>query len=51
MVVNRQWILARTPPEGLPTPDDFKFVESSMPVPKQTVCTPSSIVVKGITGA
>jgi NADPH-dependent curcumin reductase CurA len=35
MVVNRQWILARTPPEGLPTPDDFKFVESSMPVPKQ----------------
>jgi NADPH-dependent curcumin reductase CurA len=31
ILVNRQWILARTPPEGMPTPDDFKMVESSVP--------------------
>lgn len=31
--MNGQWILARTPPGGMPTADDFRFVESSMPVP------------------
>jgi NADPH-dependent curcumin reductase CurA len=31
--VNRQWILARTPPGGLPTDADFKMVETSLPEP------------------
>jgi NADPH-dependent curcumin reductase CurA len=35
--MNKQWLLARTPPGGLPTDDDFKWVETpiSEPGPKQ----------------
>ncbi len=31
--MNKQWLLARTPSEGLPTDDDFNFVESPIPEP------------------
>jgi NADPH-dependent curcumin reductase len=31
--MNQQWILARTPPGGLPTEADFKLVEAPMPDP------------------
>jgi NADPH-dependent curcumin reductase CurA len=31
--MNQQWILARTPPEGLPTDADFKLVETPVPEP------------------
>ena len=33
MAMNKQWLLARTPPEGLPTDGDFKWVETPMPEP------------------
>jgi NADPH-dependent curcumin reductase CurA len=31
--MNKQWLLARTPTEALPTDDDFTWVESPMPEP------------------
>jgi NADPH-dependent curcumin reductase CurA len=31
--MNKQWILARTPPAGLPTAADFKLVEAPIPEP------------------
>ncbi len=31
--MNTQWILARTPPEGLPTDGDFRLVETPIPEP------------------
>jgi NADPH-dependent curcumin reductase CurA len=31
--MNRQWILARTPPGGLPTDADFRLVETPLPEP------------------
>ena len=31
--MNRQWILARTPPGGLPTDEDFTLVERPVPEP------------------
>jgi NADPH-dependent curcumin reductase CurA len=31
--MNKQWILARTPPGGLPTDDDFRLVETPTPEP------------------
>jgi hypothetical protein len=31
--MNQQWLLARRPPEGLPTDDDFKWVETPIPEP------------------
>jgi NADPH-dependent curcumin reductase len=31
--MNQQWVLARTPPGGLPTEADFKLVEAPMPDP------------------
>jgi NADPH-dependent curcumin reductase CurA len=31
--MNRQWILARTPPEWLPTDDDFTLIETPIPEP------------------
>ena len=31
--MNTQWILARTPPGGLPVDDDFRLVETPMPSP------------------
>ena len=31
--MNKQWLLARTPPGGLPTDDDFKWVETPIPEP------------------
>jgi NADPH-dependent curcumin reductase CurA len=31
--MNKQWILARTPPGGLPTDDDFRLVETPIPEP------------------
>ena len=31
--MNRQWLLARTPPEGLPLADDFEWRESAVPDP------------------
>jgi NADPH-dependent curcumin reductase CurA len=33
--MNKQWILARKPLGGLPTDDDFKWVESAIPEPAQ----------------
>ena len=33
MTVNQQWLLARTPPEGLPLAADFEWRESAMPDP------------------
>ena len=32
-MTNKQWLLARTPPAGLPTDDDFSLVETPMPEP------------------
>jgi NADPH-dependent curcumin reductase CurA len=31
--MNQQWLLARTPPAGLPTDEDFKFVATPIPEP------------------
>ena len=31
--MNQQWLLARTPPGGLPTAEDFRFVETPLPEP------------------
>jgi NADPH-dependent curcumin reductase len=31
--MNTQWLLARTPPGGLPTDDDFRLVETPLPEP------------------
>ena len=31
--MNTQWLLARTPPGGLPVDDDFRLVETSIPSP------------------
>ena len=31
--MNQQWLLARTPPAGLPTDDDFTLVETPIPEP------------------
>jgi NADPH-dependent curcumin reductase len=31
--MNKQWILARRPPGGLPTDDDFKLIETAIPEP------------------
>lgn len=31
--MNQQWLLARTPPEGLPTDGDFNLVETPIPAP------------------
>ena len=31
--MNKQWLLARTPPGGLPVDEDFKWVEALMPEP------------------
>ena len=31
--MNQQWLLARTPPGGLPTDEDFKLVEAPIPEP------------------
>ena len=31
--MNKQWLLARTPPGGLPTDEDFTLVEAPIPEP------------------
>jgi len=31
--MNQQWLLARTPPAGLPTNEDFTFIETPIPEP------------------
>src|SRR3989442_5323506 len=31
--MNKQWLLARTPPGGLPTDEDFTLTEAPMPEP------------------
>ncbi len=33
MTMNQQWLLARTPPEGLPLAEDFEWRESPLPDP------------------
>lgn len=33
MVLNKQWLLGRTPPEQLPTDGDFKLIETPLPTP------------------
>jgi NADPH-dependent curcumin reductase len=32
-VTNQQWTLARRPPGGMPSPDDFRWIEGSAPEP------------------
>ena len=31
--MNTQWLLARTPPGGLPVADDFRLIETPIPSP------------------